>query len=192
MAGLLSLGSRQNFSQPPPLLLRERPRLFDSDPVPDLRIARLVVREEAAGPLDRPLVAGFLDAPLDLHDDRLRHLVGHHAADLRLPPPPLFRLRHRCCLFHHFFSASSRARWYVRIRAMSRRITFNRLGFSSWPVAFWSRSFQDASRSCFAFSSSSVVPWLASISRSFFFIGSPSPWSGSRIACGGRSCPPRA
>src|SRR5512142_281533 len=157
--GSSSFRLRLHSLQLPPLLLRHRPRLLDADAVADLRGLLLVVRQEAARALDGPLVASLLHAALDLDDDRLVHLVRDHAADLRLPPMGLGAVSGRpgFC-FHHSFSASSSARWYVRTRAMSRRITLRRLGFSSWPVAFWRRSFHAASCSCFAFSASSWGP----------------------------------
>src|SRR5262249_5737148 len=164
----LRLGPGQDLFQPPPLQLRQRPRLLDPHAVADLRLVLLVVGVEPARPLDRAGVLRVLHAALDLHDDRLLHLVGDHATDLRLPAAALDGFRPR----PDSFNAS--ARRYVFTRARSRRRTRRRLGSSSCPVDFWRRSFQLASRSCFSFSRSSASPCWASVSRSFFFIGSPS------------------
>src|SRR5215471_8855228 len=170
MAAPLRLRPGEDLPQAPPLQLRQGPGLLDPHAIADLGLVLLVVRVEAARPLDGAGVLRVLHATLDLHDDRLLHLVGDDATHFRRATPALFH-----GLVHprpSSFSAS--ARRYVFTRARSRRRTRRRLGSSSCPVDFWRRSFQLASRSCFSFSARSASPCWASVSRSFFFIGSPS------------------
>src|SRR6266545_2209362 len=75
----------ENLSQDPALPLREGASLFDADAVADFRRVALVMRHEAAGPLNGSLVARLLDPALHLDHDRLVHPVRHDPADLRLP-----------------------------------------------------------------------------------------------------------
>src|SRR6266542_2968119 len=67
----------QDLANAPPLVLRQRTRLLDQDPVADLRHVRLVVG------LD-PLVARMAVHALDLDHASLGHLVAHHHTFLRL------------------------------------------------------------------------------------------------------------
>ena len=66
------------------LVARQRPRLHDAHGVTDARLVALVVRLELGGQADDALVERVAREPLDGDDDRLVHLVGHHAADLGL------------------------------------------------------------------------------------------------------------
>src|SRR6266540_559356 len=68
----------------PSLVLGQRPRLFEQDPVAHLARIGLVVSFEPLRPRDDPLVAGMAVHALDDHHARLGHLVAHHHAFLRL------------------------------------------------------------------------------------------------------------
>src|SRR6266850_8467205 len=68
----------------PALVPRQRPRLLDPHAVPDLAGVALVVRHEA-GPAPQVLAIHRIHhQALDLHDDRLVHLVAHDHALLLL------------------------------------------------------------------------------------------------------------
>src|SRR3954470_10785395 len=78
-----------DLDQPPPLVLRQRPRLDDAHGVADLRRVLLVVglqplRARHHLPIDR-----VRHATLDRHHHRLLHLVAHHESGTRLPRVPL-------------------------------------------------------------------------------------------------------
>ena len=134
-------------------------------------LVRLIVRVYSA----------CCDAALDLDHDRLVHLVGDHAADLRRsalcgPRGLLFRLGH----FPPLRLRAPRARRYVLTRARSRRTRPQAARVLELPGRLLQpqlprRFLQLLSPS----RASSPSPCWASVSRSFFFIGSPSPTRGS-------------
>src|SRR6266511_634175 len=82
----------QDLANAPPLVLRQRTRLLDHDPVADLRHVRLVDGLEPLRPRDDPLVARMAVHALDLDHASLGHLVAHHHTFLRLA------LSHESCL----------------------------------------------------------------------------------------------
>src|SRR5882724_156950 len=85
MAGPASpVHAGEDLPDPPALVLGQRPRLFEQDPVAHLTRIGLVVSFEPLRPRDDPLVAGMAVHALDDHHARLGHLVAHHHAFLRL------------------------------------------------------------------------------------------------------------
>src|SRR5688500_12561980 len=74
--------ARHDLDDGPALLARERTALLDAHRVADPGGVLLVVRLELAGEAHDPLVDRVPPQPLDADDDRLVHLVGHHASGL--------------------------------------------------------------------------------------------------------------
>src|SRR5436305_12235014 len=83
---IASPGPFEYFDDPPPLQLRGRTGLGDSDPVALLEVVDLVVGVEPGRALEGLLVAPVPDAVDDRHHHRLVHLRGHHGALAHLPP----------------------------------------------------------------------------------------------------------
>src|SRR4051794_15266711 len=75
-----SFGLLHDLGEPPPLQLRERPRLDDADRVADAGGVRLVVRVELDRRADDLLVLGMALDHVHLDDDRLLTLVRNHNA----------------------------------------------------------------------------------------------------------------
>src|SRR5512133_94386 len=78
------IGSLDDLDEAPALGRRKRPRLLDENGVPDVGLVGLVMGLELRGQADDALVEAVAREPLDGHDDRLVHLVAHHAPDLGL------------------------------------------------------------------------------------------------------------
>src|SRR6266542_102474 len=85
MAGPASpVHAGEDLPDAPALVLGQRPRLFEQDPVAHLARIGLVLSFEPLRPRDATLVAGMAVHALDDHHARLGHLVAHHHAFLRL------------------------------------------------------------------------------------------------------------
>src|SRR5262245_16071393 len=168
--GLRRLGERR--LDLPALALGDRSVLDDPDPVADAAAVLLVMRHELGEAADVLLVARILHQPLDLHHDRLVHLVADHLTD-QCPA-------HASLL--HGFASRIPART-VSNRAMSRRSDASTAVFSSCPVERLTCALKSSSRSSpdFAFSSSAE----SSRSSLAFMPLPPAARTGSRTAaCG--------
>src|SRR2546428_4038082 len=122
------LRALDDLDHPPPLQLRQRPRLHDADGVAQLR-APLVVGRNLLGAHDLLAVESVGEAAGQGNRDGLLPPVAHPgpAADLPLAPRLLLRLRHAGFL--------SRSRRMVLMRAISRRSARNWRGFVTASVA---------------------------------------------------------
>src|SRR5437870_11821940 len=147
------LRALDDLDHPPPLGLRQRPRLDDPH-----RVARLgdllVVRRDLLGAHDLLAVEPVREAAHERHRDGLLHLIAHHYAGPNLAPPPHAR----------FLSAKM-----VLIRAISRRMARSCNGFSSASVARRNPRRKRSSVSTTSCCSSSSV--FISRSASGFFLG---------------------
>src|SRR5437879_5408018 len=116
------LRALDDLDHPPPLQLRQRPRLHDADRVAQLR-APLVVGRDLLGAHDLLAVESVGEAAGQEDRDGLLPLVAHHdpGAELALAPRLLLGLRHAGFL--------SRSRRIVLMRATSRRCARNCSGF---------------------------------------------------------------
>src|SRR3954465_13954637 len=87
-----------DLDQPPPLVLRQGPRLDDAHGVADLRRVLLVVGLQPLRARHHLAIDGVRHATLDRHHHRLLHLVAHHETGARLARVPLggglFLIRH--------------------------------------------------------------------------------------------------
>src|SRR6266571_3371632 len=139
-----------NFDHPPPLRLRERPRLHDAYGVAHLR-ALLVVRVDPLGTHHLLAVEAVRESPRQGHGDGLLRLVTHHHARANLAARP---------------HADFLSRKMVSMRAMSRRMVRNCNGFGIASVPRRNASRNRSSWSSASFCSSSSV--LSSRSASDF------------------------
>src|SRR5688572_18047559 len=119
----VSGSASQDFPDPPPLLLGNRPRLLDEHAVARLARVRLVVGLEPLGPPHHALVARVTVHPLDEHHAGLGHLVAHHHAF------PGLRLRHRR-LLKSSRGCAARAGWSGSARGLGAP---GRRARDSWP-----------------------------------------------------------
>src|SRR5438094_8790215 len=147
------LRALDDFDHPPPLGLRQRPRLDDPHRVARLG-ALLVVRRDLLGAHDLLAVEPVREAAHERHRDGLLHLVAHHYAGPNFAPPSHAR----------FLSAKM-----VLIRAISRRMARSCNGFSSASVARRNPRRKRSSVSTTSCCSSSSV--FISRSASGFFLG---------------------
>src|ERR1044071_5928230 len=75
----------EHAREPPPLVARQRARLFDAHLVADLALVLLVVDLVGLPRLQDLLVLAMLDLPIDGDDDGLHHLVADDDALAELP-----------------------------------------------------------------------------------------------------------
>src|SRR5438094_7079097 len=147
------LRALDDFDHPPPLGLRQRPRLDDPHRVARLG-ALLVVRGDLLGANDLLAVEAVGEAARERDRHGLLHLVAHHHARPNLAPPPHAR----------FLSARM-----VLIRAISRRMARSCNGFPSASVARRNPRRKRSSVSTASCCSSSS--FFISRSASGFFLG---------------------
>src|SRR4029077_20331517 len=83
------LGPLDDLADPPALRLRQRTAGDDLHHVADVAPVLLVVGVELLGHFPRPVVEPVRGRGRDRDDDRLLHLVAHHAPPLDLPAAPL-------------------------------------------------------------------------------------------------------
>src|SRR5690242_10187664 len=166
-----SRGLLEHLDQPPRLVSRKRPAGSDGHEVADVGLAVLIVSEELGRAPHVLAVRRMPDQPLDLHGDRLLHLVTHHAPREGAGALDWGRRRRGVGLVvAHFFSplVLRCSRRTVFTRAMLRRTLPNWSGFGVWPVARCSRRANCSLRSLKSSSLSSADVLLRSSLESIY------------------------
>src|SRR5438105_6540442 len=128
-----------DFHQPPPFQLAERPGLHDANPVTSFCLVVFVMGVEFFHLFDDLAKLGMRHARDGAHHNCLIHAAGNHFTGARLTRAPSDRHRSRLQLMfvsHSYFASVcfSRCDSCVSILAMSRRSRRNRLGCSNWPL----------------------------------------------------------
>src|SRR5690606_16746805 len=157
----------------PGLQLRNWTRFFDADGFASLEAVVLIMGVILLRTADDLAVQRVLHLPFDLHHDGLVALVGHHRAGQNA-------LRHD--VSPYFAAERARSVCTVLMRAIERRTSLTRDGFSSWPVAAWKRRL-NASR----FSSpSSTASWSSVFALKSSVLAMALNPPGARCRRGGR------
>src|SRR6202008_2091299 len=132
----------QNFLQPPPLQLRERPRGNDLHRIAHARFTGFVVRVVFLSVAHNPLIERMLHRARHLHHDGLLHLSGSDDPGQFLPHAASVcgLLSGPCCRFVcHYAFLNSLSRSKVFTRAKSRLASRNFRSPSDCPVESWKR-----------------------------------------------------